>query len=124
MSFQALCVFAGAGCGALLRWRIGVWTQHLHPSFPPGTLIANLAGCFLIGLAAGWFESRPGLPPELRLLITTGFLGGFTTFSSFSLETLGLWTERPGAAFVFVMAKLIACVALTYAGMMVMRRVS
>jgi len=119
---QAICVFLGAGCGALLRWRLGVWSGQMWPSFPPGTLLANLAGCLLIGLAAGWFESRPEISQATRLLVTTGFLGGFTTFSAFSLETVALLSERPALAFLIVVGKLTACLALTYAGMALMRR--
>lgn len=122
MLVQAGCVFLGAGCGALLRWRLGVWTNQTWPAFPPGTLIANLVGCLLIGLAAGWFESRPEVSQATRLLVTTGFLGGFTTFSAFSLETVALLSERPFWAFVLVVGKLAACLALTCAGMAIMRR--
>jgi CrcB protein len=122
MPLQTLCVFVGAGGGALVRWRIGDWTRHLFPSFPPGTTIVNLAGCLLIGLAVGWFASRHDSPPELRLLVVTGFLGGFTTFSAFSLETLALWSERPVAAFLYAIGTVVACLLLTFIGMMVMRK--
>lgn len=85
-----LAVFTGAGLGALLRWFLGERLNHLLPSLPLGTLAANLLGGLLIGLALAWFGRHPGLAPELRLLVVTGFLGGLTTFSTFSAEVTSL----------------------------------
>ena len=121
---QAICVFLGAGAGALLRWRLGVWLAAWYPAFPLGTHAANLIGCFLIGIAAGCFEIRPGISPEARLLITTGFLGGFTTFSAFSLELAQLFSQRSILAAALVVAKVSACVLLTFAGMALARRLA
>lgn len=119
---QTLCVFFGAGFGAVLRWRLGVWLAALWPAFPPGTHIANLIGCFLIGIAAGWFESRPDVSQETRLLITTGFLGGFTTFSAFSLEMANLFGNRSLVTVGLILVKVAACLLLTFAGMWLARR--
>ncbi|MBK5963250.1 fluoride ion transporter CrcB [Thiocystis minor] len=83
-------VFTGAGLGALLRWFLGSRLNPLFPTLPLGTLAANLLGGLLIGLAVAWFSRHPGLPPEARLLIVTGFLGGLTTFSTFSAEVVNL----------------------------------
>lgn len=85
-----LCVFAGAGSGALLRWFLGARLNPLFPTLPLGTLAANLLGGLLIGLALAWFSRNPGVPPEVRLLVITGFLGGLTTFSTFSAEVVNL----------------------------------
>ena len=80
----------GAACGAWLRWGLGLWLNPLQPELPFGTLAANLAGGYLIGLAMAFFLQHPGLAPEWRLMIITGFLGGLTTFSTFSAETVTL----------------------------------
>ena len=86
----ALCVFGGAGGGALLRWGLGSWLNAVFPTLPLGTLAANLLGGFLIGLASAFFAHSTSLAPEWRLLIVTGFLGGLTTFSTFSAEVVYL----------------------------------
>jgi len=89
-TLAVLSVFAGAGFGALLRWFLGLRLNPLFPTLPLGTLAANLLGGLLIGLAVAWFHRHPGLAPELRLLVITGFLGGLTTFSTFSAEVVDL----------------------------------
>ncbi|WER47231.1 fluoride efflux transporter CrcB [Cupriavidus sp. WKF15] len=83
-----VAVGVGAAIGAWLRWGFSVMWNALNPALPYGTLAANLLGGYLIGLAVGFFGSHPGLPPEWRLLAITGFLGGLTTFSTFSSEAL------------------------------------
>ncbi|MDR3298797.1 MAG: fluoride efflux transporter CrcB [Candidatus Accumulibacter sp.] len=80
----------GAVLGALLRWHLGNRLNALFPSIPPGTLAANLIGAYVIGLAIAGFSSYPGISPEWRLLIVTGFCGGLTTFSTFSAEIAAL----------------------------------
>jgi CrcB protein len=89
-ALAVLAVFVGAGFGALLRWTLGLRLNTLFPTVPLGTLAANLLGGLLIGLAIAWFNRHPGLAPEVRLLIITGFLGGLTTFSTFSAEVADL----------------------------------
>jgi CrcB protein len=86
LSVTSIC--AGASAGALLRWLLGTWLNHLWPSVPLGTLAANVVGGYLIGLAFAYFVGHPTLSPEWRLLVITGFLGGLTTFSTFSLEVV------------------------------------
>ena len=85
---QALAVALGAAVGALLRWRAGLWLNASWAGFPLGTLLVNTVGGFLIGIALAWFEQAPN--ELLRLLLVTGFLGGLTTFSAFSVESLML----------------------------------
>lgn len=87
-SFMAIGI--GAALGAWLRWGLGLWLNPAMPELPLGTLAANLAGGYLVGLAVAFFMQHPGLSPEWRLLIITGFLGGLTTFSTFSAETVTL----------------------------------
>lgn len=81
-----LAISAGASAGAVLRWLLGLALNAVFPTIPLGTLAANLLGGYLIGLAMTVFATLPGLAPEWRLLIITGFLGGLTTFSTFSAE--------------------------------------
>lgn len=89
--FQSIvAVSVGASFGALLRWFFGIQLNSLFPAIPPGTLAANLIGGYLIGVAVAFFGNHPALPPEWRLFVITGFLGGLTTFSTFSAEVVSL----------------------------------
>ncbi len=85
-----VAVAAGAAIGAVLRWWLSVSLNALQPGLPPGTLIANLIGGLLAGVAMAWLARHPEISPAWRLFITTGFLGGLTTFSTFSAESLAL----------------------------------
>ena len=88
--YAFLAIGTGAAFGAWMRWGLGLWLNPALPELPLGTLSANLIGGYLIGLAVAFFTQYPGLSPEWRLLIITGFLGGLTTFSTFSAETVTL----------------------------------
>ncbi len=85
-----LIVFIGAGIGGALRHGVNSGAARWLGGFPVATMIVNIFGSFLMGLAAGWFLARPGLSQPLRLFLTTGILGGFTTFSAFSLDAVAL----------------------------------
>lgn len=85
-----LAVGLGAAIGAWLRWGLALWLNGLIANLSLGTLVANLGGGYLIGLAVGFFAGHPGIAPEWRLLAMTGFLGGLTTFSTFSAESMTL----------------------------------
>ena len=85
-----LLVGGGAAAGAVLRWLLGLGLNSLFPAIPPGTLAANLIGGYLVGIAMEALSAPRGLAPELRLLLITGFLGGLTTFSTFSAEVVRL----------------------------------
>ena len=99
MMRHAFFIAMGASLGALLRWLLGMTLNSLFPTLPPGTLMANLLGGLLMGMAMSFFAQSPHLDPQWRLFITTGFLGGLTTFSTFSAEvTTLLQTGRPGWA--------------------------
>ncbi|HNO74315.1 MAG TPA: fluoride efflux transporter CrcB [Nitrosomonas mobilis] len=90
-SILAICI--GASLGAVLRWLLGLSLNALFSTIPLGTLAANLIGGYLIGMALAIFTQHPGLAPEWRLLVITGFLGGLTTFSTFSAEVTVLIQE-------------------------------
>ncbi|WP_229503851.1 fluoride efflux transporter CrcB [Massilia putida] len=85
-----IAVAVGAALGAWLRWGLTLFLSHLHAHIQLGTLVANLVGGYLIGLALGFFDTSPALSPVWRLFVITGFLGGLTTFSSFSGEAMVL----------------------------------
>ena len=90
-ALTALAVISlGASCGAVLRWLLGRALNSLFPAIPPGTLLANCLGAYLIGMASAFFALHPSLAPEWRLAIITGFLGGLTTFSTFAIEIVAL----------------------------------
>lgn len=85
-----LAVGTGAALGAWLRWWLGIWMNSVHQGIAFGTLAANWIGGYLIGLAVAFFSSNMQASPEWRLFIITGFLGGLTTFSTFSAEAMSL----------------------------------
>jgi fluoride exporter len=85
-----VAVGMGAALGAWLRWGLSAWLNPRVPHFPLGTLAANLVGGYLVGFAVAYFAARHELPPEARLFAITGFLGGLTTFSTFSSEVTQL----------------------------------
>lgn len=113
-----IAVFIGAGLGACLRLWLGLMLNPIFPTLPFGTLAANLIGGYLIGVAVVAFTLKSTLPPEMRLLVTTGFLGGLTTFSTFSAEVVALLDRGQfGWALGTAGVHLGGSLALTWAGM-------
>lgn len=118
MLASLLAISIGASAGAIARWLLGVGLNGLFPSLPPGTLAANLIGGYLIGLALGVFAQHPDIAAEWRLLVVTGFLGGLTTFSTFSAEVTGLLQQgRMGWAAATIATHVIGSLVLTLAGL-------
>lgn len=89
MWLSILAIFCGAGLGALLRAGFNLVTVGVASMLPLGTFISNMVGGYLIGIAVAFFGNNPNLSPEWKLFVITGFLGGLTTFSSFSAEVVG-----------------------------------
>jgi fluoride exporter len=117
-----VAVGAGAAAGAWLRWWLGILFNPVFPTLPLGTLAANLLGGFLMGLAMGFLSHFEALAPEVRLLVTTGFLGGLTTFSTFSAETVTLILhEQLGWTAVIILVHVAGSVLMTLAGIGVLR---
>jgi fluoride exporter len=119
-----MAVGGGAAAGAWLRWWLGILLNPVFPTVPLGTLAANLFGGLLMGLAMGVISHFEALPAEARLLITTGFLGGLTTFSTFSAETVTLMLRQQyGWMTVLVAVHVVGSVAMTLAGLSATRLV-
>jgi fluoride exporter len=110
-------VFIGAGVGACFRWWLGLRLNALVPALPLGTLASNLIGGYVIGVAVAVFTLKSQLPAEARLFVITGFLGGLTTFSTFSAEVVGLLAQaRFGWALAEIAAHLLGSFAATALG--------
>jgi len=123
MGFVAVGV--GAMLGAWIRWVLGILLNTVVPNLPLGTLAANLIGGYLIGVAVEFFSQHAELPLEMRLLIITGFLGGLTTFSSFSAEAVGLLdSARYGWMATLISTHVIGSIIMTLLGVLTMRAVS
>ena len=106
----------GAMLGAWLRWGLATWLNPQVPLFPLGTLAANLLGGYLVGVAIAYFAARHDLAPEVRLFVVTGFLGGLTTFSTFSSEVTQLllrgdYAVGGGLAIVHLVGSFVLTVA-------------
>jgi CrcB protein len=118
---QFAAVGIGAACGAWLRWGLALLLNPIFPTLPLGTLAANLAGGFIIGIVMGIAEPMH-LSVTMRLLLVTGFLGGLTTFSTFSAETTNLVLKGDyGWGLVIVATHLIGSLSLTGAGALLAR---
>jgi CrcB protein len=118
-------IAVGATLGAWLRWGLSLWLNARLATLPLGTLAANLIGAYLIGLAVGFFNDWPQLSPEWRLLAITGFLGGLTTFSTFSAEAVALLQQRDYlAVMLHTGMHLLGSIALCIAGLATWRWLS
>lgn len=112
-----LAVFIGGGLGSVARWALSLRLNPAHQAIPLGTLAANLTGAFIIGLGIALFSRFSHLDPAWKLLITTGFCGGLTTFSTFSFEVVWLLQEgRIGWALLNIGVNLIGSLMLTGLG--------
>lgn len=122
-------VFLGAGMGGVLRHLMNMLGMRVFGlgGFPFTTMIVNVTGCFLMGVATGWFASRfgEGWPQGVRLLLTTGMLGGYTTFSTFSLE-FAVLVERGdiGHAVLYAGGSLVLTLTAIFAGLSLMRAIA
>jgi fluoride exporter len=125
---SVVLISVGAAAGAVTRWLLGLALNGLFPAIPPGTLVANLVGGYLVGVAMEAFSAPLGMAPELRLLVITGFLGGLTTFSTFSAEVARLLQQgRLLLAGAEITVHVVGSVVLTILGIatvMGMRRLA
>jgi CrcB protein len=115
-------VGVGAAIGAWGRWGLSLVLNSLFPLLPFGTLLANLVGSYLMGISMGLISLGGLLSPELRLLITTGFLGGLTTFSTFSAESVTLLSRGAyGLASLHILAHLLGSLLMTALGLLTLQ---
>ena len=120
-----LIVFAGAGFGGAARHAVNMAVARLGLAFPWGTFAVNVAGSFLMGVLTAWFAVRTGLPQPARLFLTTGVLGGFTTFSAFSLDAALMWERGAlGPLAAYVAGSVALSVIGLFAGMAAVRLLS
>jgi len=116
-----LAVSMGGMLGCLARWFLAIVLNRYFPTIPPGTLAANVIGCYIIGMALALFMAYPAVTPEWRLFLTTGFCGGLTTFSTFSAELVTLMQSgRAAWALAAASIHLVGSVAATFAGIATM----
>ncbi len=112
-----VAIAAGSVLGGLMRWGLGLRLNALFPDMPPGTLAANMIAGYIVGIAMAFFAQAPGLSPEWRLLVITGFCGGLSTFSTFSAEIVTLLQRGQYAmAGGMVAMHVLGTVAMTFAG--------
>jgi fluoride exporter len=122
----ALWVALGGAIGSVLRWAtVALAAEFFGIGFPWGTLIVNLAGSFIIGIVAGLaMAGVPSVTPTVRLFVATGVLGGFTTFSAFSLDAVNLSRDGGGSlALTYVTSSVVLGIAAAYAGLVVVRAI-
>jgi len=121
-----LILFTGGGLGAMLRFAVALWVdERAQVGFPWGTLVVNAVGCFAIGLVATFADEHRLLPPALRLFLVAGVLGGFTTFSTFGLETWRLVEEGLASqAAVNAVASVVASVTAVVVGVLLARNLA
>ena len=118
-----LIVFAGSGIGGVARYGVQSWIYKLYPfTFPLGTFIVNIIGCLLIGVFYALSEKGDLLTPEWRLALTTGFCGGFTTFSTFAYENMNLLRTGDYVYFsLFTVASIIFGIVAVYLGIIAIK---
>lgn len=125
MYSSLLAVIVGGSIGCVCRWLLSMKLNYLFPNLPLGTLLVNLVGGFIIGMAMAFFIRFPNLDPAWKLLITTGFCGGLTTFSAFSVEVMYLLQQgRLGWAAITVTTHVLGSLLMSFTGYYLMAKFS
>lgn len=122
---ELLVVFIGSGLGGLSRFGLGKWVDSWHDNhFPFGTFVVNVAACFILGFVIGLADHRQILSPTAKLFLTVGFCGGFSTFSTFSSETLTLFQQGHHTSLViYILGSILLCVTATFGGLFIAERI-
>lgn len=118
-----IIIFAGGGLGSVVRYLLGRWINQLAGvTFPYGTLTVNVIACIVLGAVVGLVDQRNALSQTSRIFWTIGFCGGFSTFSTFSLETVNLFNNSQGyLAIAYVLASVVLCIGAILLGMWISR---
>jgi fluoride exporter len=120
-----LALWVGSLFGATLRWLAQILLNPLLPTLPLGTLLVNVVGGFVIGIVVGFLQAMPDTPQQWRVLVIPGVLGGLTTFSSFTAESMLLLQEgRPGWAFAHASAHVFGALVACFAGYALVQKLS
>lgn len=116
---EVIYIFIGSGLGGLTRFGLGKWINSLHSTnFPFGTFIVNVLACFVLGFVIGLADSRQIISPQTKMFWVVGFCGGFSTFSTFSNETLTLLQASNHATnFLYIVLSVIVCLTVTFLGL-------
>lgn len=116
----ALLIFAGGGLGSVVRYGLGKWVSGMHQiNFPFGTLVVNVVACFVLGVVIGLADHKQVLSVDARVFWAIGFCGGFSTFSTFSYETLGLFQQPAvGSGLMYITASVVLCTGAVVLGLM------
>lgn len=122
---ELIVVFIGSGLGGLSRFWLGKWINSLHNHyFPFGTLVVNFVACLVLGFVIGLADHKQILSPTARLFLAVGFCGGFSTFSTFSSETLTLFQQGHNISLVlYILASVLLCVTATFGGLFIAERI-
>ncbi len=121
---EALAIFIGGGLGSVSRYGLGKWIGVSATGFPFGTLAANLLACLILGFVGGIVMNKANFNPQLKLGIATGFCGGFSTFSTFSFETMGLFDQgKVGLGLLYIGLSIVLCLLGIWLGQMLSRAV-
>lgn len=121
---ELIAVFIGSGLGGLTRFGLSKWVDNWHNNlFPFGTFIVNILACFALGFIIGLIDQRQILSPATRLFFTIGFCGGFSTFSTFSIEALKLFQQGNYISLIlYIFGSILLCVTATFGGLYIASR--
>jgi CrcB protein len=122
---EALYIFIGSGLGGLTRFGLGKWVNSFHSTnFPFGTFAVNIAACFVLGFVIGLADTRQLISPQTKMFWVVGFCGGFSTFSTFSNETLTLLQSgNHSTNFIYISASVILCLGFTFFGLILANKI-
>ena len=122
---EVIAVFIGSGLGGLTRFGLGKWIDRWHNHhFPFGTFAVNVVACFALGFVIGLADHKQILSPATRLFWAVGFCGGFSTFSTFSSETLTLFQQGHNTSLIiYILASVLLCVTATFCGLLIAERI-
>ncbi len=125
MMKDLIFIFIGSGLGGLTRYSLGKWINSLHEyHFPLGTLIINIIACFVLGFIIGLADHKQMMTATTRLFWAVGFCGGFSTFSTFSSETLTLLQEGHSTSLIlYILSSVLLCVTATFVGLLIAERI-